>query len=61
MLIKSAYQFLTIALLMTNQEPALLASRDMTSRTENASSPTPTMPSPLILDAVSGIGTTKFA
>ena len=61
MLIKSAYQFLTIALLMTNQELALPASRDMTSRKENASSLISTTPTPLIQDAVNGIGTTKSA
>ena len=58
---KFVCQFLTSAPLMMLQELVLPASRDMTSRKENASSPTQTMPSPLILDAVSGIGTTKFA
>jgi hypothetical protein len=49
----------TNALLTTMQATALPATRDMTSRTDHASSPHSTMPSPPIPDVEPGIGTTK--
>jgi hypothetical protein len=61
MLIKSAFQFLTNALLMPITELAFHASRDTTLRTEPVSSPHSTTLSPLIQDAPLGIGTIKSA
>ena len=61
MLIKSAFPFLTNALLTVTTEPAFHASRDTILKKEPVSSPHSTMPSLLILDVPPGIGTTKSA
>jgi hypothetical protein len=53
--------FLINAQLTTVLDTAALASRDMTSKTANACSLTPTTPNPLIPDAEPGTGTTKNA
>ena len=58
-LIKFAFPSLTTAHLMIVTELASLASRDMTSRKEPASSLHSTTPSLPTLDAASGIGTIK--
>ena len=61
MLTKSVFQFLTIVLPMMLQELASLATRVMTLKKENVSSPIQTTPNHLIQDALPGIGTTKSA
>jgi hypothetical protein len=58
---KFASPSLINASLMTKLETVLLASMVTILRKDNASSQNQIMPSPLIQDAVFGIGTTKFA
>ncbi len=60
-LIKSAFQFQTNAPLTEMMELVFPASRDTISKKEPVFSPLSTTPSPLILDVLPGIGTTKSA
>ena len=61
MLTKSVFQFLINALPMMLQELASLATRVMTLKKENVSSPILTTPNHLIQDVELGIGQIKFA
>jgi hypothetical protein len=60
-LIKSAFPFLINAPLTEMMELAFHASKDTISKKEPVFSPLSTTPSPLILDVLPGIGTTKSA